>query len=133
MHVASADALLVGDHSELLTDLPIALGVGDGEFVRRDRRQSQRQEPYSTGVGGLRRGASQQGEFSTECGAVGGHTGGGFDLAAAQFQLQIHAPALGLRGDLPIAWRRLAGLGVDEEELFLDAEARYVRHPARQP
>jgi hypothetical protein len=87
-----------------------------------DRREPQRQQVNPAGLGSSGRGPPQQCEFRTEFGAARGNAGGGFDLAAAQFQLQRGPTALGLRGHFAIARGRFASFGVDKEKLLLDTE-----------
>ena len=92
----------------------------------RGGRQPGGQQLHPAGLGGLGRGAPQPGELLAEFRAGRRDAGGGFDLAAAQFQLQLGAPALGFVGHRGVAGGRFAGPRVNEEEFLLRAEGGKV-------
>jgi hypothetical protein len=74
---------------------------------------------------------SQRGELLCQLLGVRRDAGGGFDLAAAQFQLQGGAAAAGLGGHLAVARRRLTSPRVDEKKFLFHAEGREIALRAR--
>ena len=58
---------------------------------------------------------------------------GGFDLAGSQLELQIDTVARCVAGDGGVPGHRLAGVGIDGQELFLYADARALMIPGECP
>ena len=91
---------------------------------------SSRAPSASCGLGG---DAAQPGQFGAQFVAGVGDLGRRLDLAAGQLELQLHPARLGVAGDGLVAGDRLAGFGVDEQELLLDADCgmRWPRVPPK--
>ena len=128
VHMAAADALLVGDHAEPLRDLAVPRHFGDRELVRHGRRQADGEQPRSAGLGGLGGDAPQPGQLGPQLVAGVCDLGRRLDLAAGQLQLQLDSSRGGVTGDRFVAGDGLAGGRVDEQELLLDADCRMAGH-----
>ena len=96
--------------------------------MRHRRRQPDGEQPRAVGLGGLGGDAAQPGQFGAQLLGGARDVGRRLDLAAGQLELQLDASRLGAAGDGLVAGHRLAGVGVDEQELFLDAEGGMAGH-----
>ena len=93
VHMASADALLVGDHAELLGDLAVARGVGDRELVRHGRRQRDGEQLRAVGLGGFGGDRGAAGSAAARSSSLPlDDVGRGLDLAAGQLELRASTP-----------------------------------------
>ena len=89
VHVASADALLVGKHAETFADPAVPRGVGDGECNGHRRRRPGRDHPDAHLGGGRGDHRPQPGQLVEEVGHRVVGRGGGLDLTGREFQLEV--------------------------------------------
>ena len=125
------------DHAELVGDLAVARGVGDGEFVRPRRGQRGGEQLRAAGLGGFGGDPPQPGQLLPEFAAATDDLGGGLDLAAGQLELELDAVLGGVVGHGFVHGDRFTGRRVGEKKLFFDAKSGMVGHgenidPARR-
>ena len=132
MYVASADALLVRDHSEPVGDPVVARGVGDRKVVRHRRWQADREQAGAGRLGGLGGETPQPGDLLTQSGAGVRLVGRGLHLTGRQLELEVDTAFGRVAGHLGITGNGFAGPGVDEEELLLHTDARGAHRQAPQ-
>ncbi|CDZ88183.1 hypothetical protein RHRU231_390100 [Rhodococcus ruber] len=123
--VAAADHL-VGDRPEVPGHPPVPGGVG--QRPRRgglQRRYGRREQAGPGARGGGRRDRPRDAQFPAQLVDPCADRGGGLDLAARQFELKVEPGVAGTRHDGRAVEPGPAGVGIDEQQLLLDAHGQH--------